>query len=67
MNRLSAFLSWLFGWFLTSQAADEEREQMGPEGRAYDDALRKSEAAYYKEHGTDKGWDFDDKTLKGNE
>lgn len=53
--------------FSTTSRAEDEREQMGPEGRAYDAALTKSCDAYYKKHGTMDGWKFDDNTMKGNE
>jgi hypothetical protein len=58
----------LFG--LVSRAASQagkEREQMGPDGRAYADALKASGDAYYKKHGTYEGWVFDDKAIKGKE
>jgi hypothetical protein len=58
----------------TVSQAGKEREQMGPEGRAYSDALKASGDAYYKKHGTYEGWAFDDgktkvtvTTMKGNE
>ena len=67
MNFFQAIGSLFSGVYQTALRGQEEREQQGPEGRAYDDALKRSGQAYYQKHGTYDGWSFDDKTLTGNE
>jgi hypothetical protein len=65
MNPFSAFLNLVGGVFLTGQQASQEREQQGPQGRAYDKWLDEHgyEAQYQawvKTHGSPDGFVYQD-------
>jgi hypothetical protein len=67
VNPLKAIWSFITLTWLTGSQAEAEREQEGPQGVAYDEALKRSGEAYYKKHGTYEGWEFDDTTMTGSE
>ena len=65
MNLFSALFDLVAGVFLTAKQAQDERDQQGPEGRAYDKWLAEhgydgQYQAYYKEHGTHDGFVYKD-------
>lgn len=65
MNIFRAIWGLVKLWFWTEEQGKKEREQMGPEGRAYDKWLDKHgyEAqyqAYFKKHGTHDGFVYKD-------
>jgi hypothetical protein len=65
MNPFSAFFSLIGGIFQTVEQSEEERDQQGPEGRAYDASLDRNGyegqyQVYFKEHGTHDGFVYKD-------
>lgn len=59
MNIFSGICAFFASLFLEGKRADEEREQQGPEGVAYGDALQRETMAHYKAKGTFDGFDYD--------